>query len=189
MTATTPSRATLRGGAQMEQQARASRAALVAGIAAAARASSAAVIAGIMAAALAGCTTLIAPSPAPRPAPPSAPGPGAPAPGAPGEPSARSPQPPSRPQSDARAASTALLEQSRAQRAAGNNGAAAASIERALRIDPNNAALWVELGEIHLAAGDRSQAASMARKALTLTAGDSTLESRAERLLRAASRG
>jgi Flp pilus assembly protein TadD len=82
-----------------------------------------------------------------------------------------------------------LLEQSRAQRAAGNNTQAAASIERALRIDPNNATLWVELGEIHLAAGNRSQAASMARKALTLTSGDAGLESRAERLLRAAGTG
>jgi Flp pilus assembly protein TadD len=82
-----------------------------------------------------------------------------------------------------------LLQQSRAQRAAGNNTQAAASIERALRIDPNNAALWLELGEIHLAAGNRTQAASMARKALTLTSGDAGLESRAERLLRAAGTG
>ena len=153
-----------------------------------------AVLAAAMSGGLAGCTTLIAPSPAPRTVPPPsspAPAPGAPrgpAP-APGEPSARAPAPPSRPQSDARAASEALLEQSRSQRAAGANAQAAASIERALRIDPNNAALWVELGEIHLAAGDRSQAASMARKALTLTAGDDALESRAERLLRAAGRG
>ena len=46
-----------------------------------------------------------------------------------------------------------------------------------------------ELGEINLATGNRSQAATMARKALTLTAGDATLESRAERLLRAAGTG
>lgn len=136
---------------------------------------------------LAGCASLTASSPASRA--PSEPAPGVPAPATPepGQPPA--PSPPSRPQSDAHAASQALLEQSRAQRAAGNNTQAAASIERALRIDPNNAALWVELGEIHLAAGNRSQAASMARKALTLTAGDAALESRAERLLRAAGSG
>lgn len=137
--------------------------------------------------ALAGCTTLTAPGPGSRPAPSSERVPGSPGSERPGEPSVQSPRP--RPQSDARAASDTLLEQSRAERAAGNNTQAGASIERALRIDPNNAALWVELGEINLAAGNRSQAASMARKALTLTAGDPELRSRAERLLRAAGSG
>jgi len=139
--------------------------------------------------ALAGCATLTAPGPGSRPAPSSEPAPGSPGSERPGEPSVQSPRPPPRPQSDARAASDTLLEQSRAERAVGNNTQAAASIQRALRIDPNNAALWVELGEINLAAGNRSQAASMARKALTLTAGDTELQSRAERLLRAAGSG
>jgi tetratricopeptide (TPR) repeat protein len=139
--------------------------------------------------ALAGCTTLTAPGSGSRGAPSSEPAPGSPEPGRPAEPSVQSPRPPSRPQSDARTASETLLEQSRAERAAGNNTQAAASIERALRIDPNNAALWVELGEINLATGNRTQAASMARKALTLTAGDAAVESRAARLLRAAGSG
>jgi Flp pilus assembly protein TadD len=93
---------------------------------------------------------------------------------------------PSRPQSDASSASGALLEQSRAQRAAGSIPAARASLERALRLDPNNALLWIELGEIDLQTGNTAQAATMARKALTLAGRDGRLAARAERLLRAA---
>ena len=85
-------------------------------------------------------------------------------------------------------AAVALLEQSRGQRAAGSYAAAASSIERAIRIDPNNAGLWLELGEIKLEDGDPQQAEQMARKALTLAGGDPAVTSRAERLLaRAAS--
>jgi tetratricopeptide (TPR) repeat protein len=91
-----------------------------------------------------------------------------------------------RPQSDASGASSALLEQSRAQRAAGSLPAARASLERALRIDPNNAALWLELGELELQTGNSTQAATMARKAMTLAGRDRRLTDRAEQLLRAA---
>jgi tetratricopeptide (TPR) repeat protein len=93
-----------------------------------------------------------------------------------------------RPQSDAGSASGALLAQSRAEQAAGDYGQATASVERALRIDPNNPALWLELGELELASGDPAQATTMARKALTLAAGDPDTEARAQRLLDAASR-
>jgi len=93
--------------------------------------------------------------------------------------------PAARPQSDASGASGALLEQSRAQRAAGSLPAARASLERALRIDPNNAVLWLELGELDLQTGNPTQAATMARKAMTLAGRDGRLTARAERLLRA----
>ena len=94
--------------------------------------------------------------------------------------------PAARPQSDATGASGALLEQSRAQRAAGSLPAARASLERALRLDPNNPEVWLELGELELQTGNVTQATTMARKALTLTGRDARLEARAERLLRAA---
>lgn len=93
-----------------------------------------------------------------------------------------------RAQNDASAASSALLAQSRTERAAGQYAAASASAERALRIDPNNPSVWLELGEIELAMGDAAQAATMARKALTLAGSDSVVEARAERLLRDAAR-
>ena len=79
-----------------------------------------------------------------------------------------------------------MLEQSRAQRAAGSLPAARASLERALRLDPNNAALWLELGELELQTGNSAQAATMARKAQTLAGRDRQLTDRAEKLLRAA---
>ncbi len=91
-------------------------------------------------------------------------------------PSTQTPMPP---------ASAMLLDQSRQERAAGLLDDAAASIERALRIDPDNPWLWLELGEIRLASDDAPQAAEMARRALSLASGDRTLTSRAERLLAA----
>jgi tetratricopeptide (TPR) repeat protein len=94
--------------------------------------------------------------------------------------------PSARPQSDSARASQSLLRQSRAEREVGDYATATATIERALRIDPSNPALWLELGEIHLAAGNRAQAEAMARKALTLAGDDRALESQGERLLRAA---
>jgi tetratricopeptide (TPR) repeat protein len=106
---------------------------------------------------------------------PSSPAPNIPAPSA-----------PSRPRSDRSSATQQLLRESRAARAAGEYGQAAATTERALRIDPNNAALWLELGEIALATGETRQAETLARKALSLAAGDRTVTAQAERLLRAA---
>jgi tetratricopeptide (TPR) repeat protein len=147
----------------------------------------------------AACTTLStpsrpAPTPAPRPAPPAgeARPPPTPAPQPPSTqtprsaPGPRSDTPPARPQSDASGASGALLQQAQAQRAAGSFPAARASLERALRLDPNNAVLWLELGELELQTGNSAQAASMARKALTLAGRDARLTGRADRLLRAA---
>jgi hypothetical protein len=93
---------------------------------------------------------------------------------------------PGRTQSDVRSASSALLAQSRRERAAGSYAQATSSIERALRLDPNNAELWVERGELALQTGNAAPAATMARKALTLTGSDRGLESRAQQLLRAA---
>jgi Flp pilus assembly protein TadD len=94
--------------------------------------------------------------------------------------------PAARPQSDASSASGVLLEQSRAQRAAGSLPAARASLERALRLDPNNPTLWLELGELELQTGNTTQAATLARKAMSLAGRDGRVAARAERLLRAA---
>src|SRR5690606_254579 len=68
-------------------------------------------------------------------------------------------------------ASRALLAQSRSERAAGSYAAAAASVERALRIDPNNALLWLELAQIRLEERDPAQAYTMARQAQSLAGG------------------
>ena len=44
---------------------------------------------------------------------------------------------------------TALLEQSRRQSTSGEYDQAVASVERALRIEPGNPRLWLELAQIH----------------------------------------
>jgi len=155
--------------------------------------------------ALAACSSTTAPTrpatrptttaPAPAPGPTTSPSPTAPPPAEPGArtiPSSPTPAPPRdvapapRPQSDASSASSVLLQQSRTQRAAGSLPTAKASLERALRLDPNNPEIWVELGEIELQTGNTSQAATMARKALSLAGRNGSVASRAERLLRAA---
>jgi tetratricopeptide (TPR) repeat protein len=87
-----------------------------------------------------------------------------------------------------RAASNVLVERSRAAREAGSYDVAAASIERALRISPDDPSLWLELAEVKLEAGDRQQASVMARKAVALAGGDREISARAERLIDAANR-
>ena len=136
---------------------------------------------------LAACSTLEGtqrPTGSSRPNGAGAPGPGGGA-GSPAPP--ESPPPsvaaPARPPSETSGATQALLAQSRAARAAGNYDQANATIERALRIAPSDASLWVELGEIELATGETQQAATLARKALTLAADDRSVAAQAERLL------
>ena len=85
-------------------------------------------------------------------------------------------------------ASQALLTQSRGHQAAGRYEQAAASIERALRIEPRQPVLWLELGNIRLKEGDFAQAESMGRKALSLATGDAALTARAEQLIATAKR-
>jgi len=80
-------------------------------------------------------------------------------------------------------AAVALLDASRESSAAGDYADAAVTLERALAIDPNNALLWIELAEVRWRQGDRSQADSLARKALTLAGSDRLVIARAERLM------
>jgi tetratricopeptide (TPR) repeat protein len=70
------------------------------------------------------------------------------------------------------AAATALVAQAHRQSAGGDPQLAISSIERALRIEPDNPLLWIELGEIHEAAGHFDQAAGIGHKALQLATGD-----------------
>ena len=80
-------------------------------------------------------------------------------------------------------AAQALMAQAQKQTASGNYSVAAASLERALKIDPNNPQLWVELGKVRKAEGNYPQAENMARKALTMAAGDNKSQSAAWQLI------
>jgi len=81
------------------------------------------------------------------------------------------------------AASLALVSQAHKQAQDGDYGQAAASIERALRIEPSNPLLWTELGYIRLSEHNNDQADAMGRKALALATGDHQAESNAWRLI------
>lgn len=66
-------------------------------------------------------------------------------------------------------ASRALVSQAQAQIAAKNIPLAAASIERALRIEPENPLLWIELAKVRQAEGNYVQTENLARKALSMS--------------------
>ena len=142
----------------------------------------------LMAAAmLSGCVLRTgAPGPAP-PAPPGAViGSVRPSPSIPGQPPPAPPEPPSTPaarQFHLGTASRALVTQAHAQANSGDFGQASATIERALRIEPENPLLWIELGRMRLGAADADQADAMGRKALALGTGDPAAQAGAWRLI------
>jgi tetratricopeptide (TPR) repeat protein len=80
-------------------------------------------------------------------------------------------------------AARTLVSQAQAQTAAGNYAIAAANLERALRIEPDSAQLWIEMGRVRQAEGNFPQAENMARKALSLAAGDARNQAAAWRLI------
>jgi Flp pilus assembly protein TadD len=80
-------------------------------------------------------------------------------------------------------ASSALVKQAHAQTGKGDFGGATATVERALRIEPDNPLLWIELGQVHLAEGNAPQAESMGRKAVALATGDPNAQAASWRLI------
>jgi Tfp pilus assembly protein PilF len=80
-------------------------------------------------------------------------------------------------------AASALVAQAHARVAAGDYPAATATLERALRIEPENPLAWIELARVQLAAGNPAQADSMGHKALALAAGDPNAQAAAWRLI------
>jgi hypothetical protein len=63
-------------------------------------------------------------------------------------------------------ASQALVTQAQAQRKRGDLPGATVSLERALRIEPSNPLLWIEMGRLRMDQRNYAQAESMGRKAL-----------------------
>jgi tetratricopeptide (TPR) repeat protein len=81
------------------------------------------------------------------------------------------------------AASRALVNQAEAQRKTRNFVQAAATVERALRIEPNNPLLWLEYGELRMDEGNYAQAENMGRKAVASASGDPRAQAAAWRLI------
>jgi len=68
-----------------------------------------------------------------------------------------------------------LMDTARADVAANRLGSAAASLERALRIEPRNPRLWHELAKVRLKQGDYAQAESTAQRSNTWAGSDGDL--------------
>src|SRR5712672_3622470 len=141
--------------------------------------------AGFTAAALLSACSLLAPHPPssqpPAPQTSSPQPPGSPAPLQSPPPAPQVP-PPAR-ENHLSAATRSLVTQARAQVAHGDLPAASSTLDRALRIEPNNPLLWVELGRLRLAENDAHQAEGCGRKALALASGDHGTQAQAGRLL------
>jgi predicted Zn-dependent protease len=75
------------------------------------------------------------------------------------------------------------VTQAHAQAARGDLPAASSTLDRALRIEPNNSLLWIELGRLRLAENDARQAEGCARKALALASGNRVAQAQSGRLL------
>lgn len=95
------------------------------------------------------------------------------------------PRPPAPPAREIRLspATRSLVAQAHNQAAHGDLPAASSTLDRALRIEPNNPLLWIELGRLRLAESDAHQAEVCARKALALASGDHGTQAQAGRLL------
>ena len=114
-----------------------------------------------LAAAIAGCATVV---PGPGQAPEPAPFP---------EPAARTEN----------LAIAGLMDGARSDAAAGRLANAAASLERALRIEPRNPRLWQELARVRLKQGDYAQAESTAARSNSWAGGDNQLRAENWRLI------
>ena len=75
------------------------------------------------------------------------------------------------------------MTQTHALIAHGDLDGASATLDRALRIEPNNPLLWVERGKLRLAENDPRQAENCARKALALSSGDRAAQMQSGHLL------
>jgi Flp pilus assembly protein TadD len=76
-----------------------------------------------------------------------------------------------------------LVTQARTQISHGDLDGASATLDRALRIEPNNPLLWIERGRLRLAESDPHQAEGCGRKALALASGDPNARRQAGRVL------
>ncbi len=76
-----------------------------------------------------------------------------------------------------------LLQSARSDSAAGRLTNAAATLERALRIEPRNPRLWQELARVRLKQGEYTQAESVASRSNSFAGGDNALRADNWRLI------
>lgn len=120
----------------------------------------------------------VRPEPFPAPAQPTIPSPQPSPPSAPiAEP------PPAEISRQGNPAVVALLDSAANYVSSGELEKAAASLERALRIEPKNASIWHDLGQIRLHQRQYEQAESLASKSNSLAGNNNTLRARNWRLI------
>src|SRR5712692_10301047 len=122
----------------------------------------------IVSAVLAGCATAPAPAYAPEPELPPVQMP--------------EPAPATAPRAE-NVAIAGLMETARADAAAGRLANAAATLERALRIEPRNPRLWQELARVRLKQGQYAQAESVAARSNSWAGSDNALRAENWRLI------
>ena len=110
---------------------------------------------------LAACATQ-APSPVEPPAPPPV---------------------PATPPKQENVAIAGLMDSARNDAASGKLGSAAATLERALRIEPRNPRLWHELAKVRLRQADYSQAESLAARSNTYAGSDGELRAANQKVI------
>ena len=98
-------------------------------------------------------------------------------------PSTDLPSQPSARTSSRNVAVVGLVRSARKDTEAGRLVNAAATLERALRIEPRNARLWHELARVRLRQGDFEQAASLAARSNSWAGPDSELRSANQRII------
>ena len=86
------------------------------------------------------------------------------------------------------AATSALVAQAHQQENGSDYDQAAATLERAVRIEPDNPLVWIELGRVQLGENNAAQADGLGRKALTLATGDPAAQASAWHLIADAAR-
>ena len=94
-----------------------------------------------------------------------------------------SPSPPASRSYRLGAAAQSLVTQAHAQIGRGELPGASTTLDRALRIEPQNPLLWIELARLRLSEGDPRQAEGCGRKALALGAADPVVRQQAGRIL------
>lgn len=85
-------------------------------------------------------------------------------------------------------ATSALVIQAHKQATGGDYGAADATLERAVRIEPDDPLVWIELGRVRLGETNAVQADALGHKALTLATGDPSAQAAAWHLIADAAR-
>src|ERR1700754_454732 len=112
---------------------------------------------------LAGCATgYQTPAPVETPSPPAA---------------------PSQPVTRENVAIAGLMDSARSDASAGKLGSAAATLERALRIEPRNPRLWHELAKVRYRQADYTQAESLAARSSTYAGSDADLRAANQKLV------